>query len=262
MANMNLVTGYIGANHVTSNDVGSFNVALFGGGQYILNRGQKFAATIETNNKLRIHDGDLIMQGRHVRINEGDVVDLTIENGATDYNRNDLVVARYTKNASSGVEAVNLVVVKGTPVIGATEDPTYTAGDIVNDGAILNDMPLYRVEINGLSIAKVTLLAEEAPSIDALADAVETNTKEIKNKVSMQTATATLTAGGWSGNAQLVSVAGVTANSTVIVTAAPDSYEHYNECAVRCSAQGSGTLTFACTDLPTSNVTANVLILV
>lgn len=168
MANMNLVTGYIGTNHVTSNDVGSFNAALFGGGQYILNRGQKFAATVETNNKLRIYDGDLIMQGRHVRINEGDVVDLTIENGATDYNRNDLVVARYTKNASSGVEAVNLVVIKGTPVIGAAEDPAYTAGDIVNDGAMLNDMPLYRVEIKGLSLAKVTFLAEEAQSLESI----------------------------------------------------------------------------------------------
>ena len=106
------------------------------------------------------------------------------------------------------------------------------------------------------------MIAKEAPSIDAMSTAIDTNTENIKNKISMQTATATLTAGGWSGNAQLVSVAGVTANSTVIVTAAPESYEHYNECAVRCSAQGSGTLTFACTDLPTSNVTANVLILV
>ena len=173
MANMNLVTGYIGANHVTSNDVGSFNVALFGEGQYILNRGQKFAATVETNNKLRIHDGDLIMQGRHVRINEGDIVDITIENGATDYNRNDLVVARYTKNASSGVEAVELVVIKGTPVIGVAEDPAYTVGDIVNDGAMLNDMPLYRVEINGLSLAKVTFLAQEAQNMESILKMVD-----------------------------------------------------------------------------------------
>ena len=173
MANMNLVTGYIGSNHVTSNDVGSFNAAIFGGGQYILNRGQKFAATVETNNKLRIHDGDLIMQGRHVRINEGDIVDITIENGATDYNRNDLVVARYTKSASSGVEAVDLVVIKGTPVIGAAEDPAYTVGDIVNDGAMLNDMPLYRVEINGLSLVKVTFLAEEAQSMESILELLD-----------------------------------------------------------------------------------------
>ena len=165
MANMNLVTGYIGENHVTANDAGSFNAAIFGTGQYLLNRGQKFAATVVTNNQLRIADGDLIMQGRHVRIDEGDYVDLTIENGATNYNRNDLIVARYTKDASSGVEAVNLVVINGTAVIGTAEDPKYTVGDIINGGATLNDMPLYRVQIVGLAVTSVTPLAEEVPNV-------------------------------------------------------------------------------------------------
>jgi hypothetical protein len=79
--------------------------------------------------------------------------------------------------------------------------------------------------------------------------------------VTMKTATASLSAGGWSNNQQTVSVSGVTASNTVIVTAAPASYAHYNECAVRCSSQGNGKLTFACTDKPTANLTANVLIL-
>ena len=79
--------------------------------------------------------------------------------------------------------------------------------------------------------------------------------------VSMKTAAVSLPASGWSNNKQTVSVSGMASTNTVIVTAAPASYEHYNECAVRCSAQGNGTLTFTCTDKPTSNLTANVLIL-
>ena len=79
--------------------------------------------------------------------------------------------------------------------------------------------------------------------------------------VAMKTATASLPVASWSSNAQTVSVSGVTASNTVIVTAAPASYEHYNECAVRCSAQAAGTLTFTCTDTPTSALTVNVLIL-
>ena len=79
--------------------------------------------------------------------------------------------------------------------------------------------------------------------------------------VSMKTATASLSASAWSNNQQTVSVAGVTASNTVIVTAAPASYAHYNECAVRCSAQAAGKLTFTCTYKPTANLTANVLIL-
>ena len=79
--------------------------------------------------------------------------------------------------------------------------------------------------------------------------------------VAMQTATVSLPVSGWSNKQQTVSVNGVTASNVVIVTAAPASYEHYNECTVRCSAQAAGKLTFTCTDTPTAALTANVLIL-
>ncbi len=73
----------------------------------------------------------------------------------------------------------------------------------------------------------------------------------------------TLTAAGWNADTktQTVSVAGVTATANCIITAAPDSYITYNEAGVRCTAQGAGTLTFACETVPTADVTANVLIL-
>lgn len=75
--------------------------------------------------------------------------------------------------------------------------------------------------------------------------------------------TATLTAAGWDAGAktQTVSVAGVTATANCIITAAPDSYMAYAEAGVRCTAQGAGTLTFACETVPTADVAANVLIL-
>ena len=72
----------------------------------------------------------------------------------------------------------------------------------------------------------------------------------------------TLTASGWNANAktQTVSVSGVTATANCIITAAPDSYMAYAKAGVRCTAQGAGTLTFACETVPTANVVANVLI--
>ena len=75
--------------------------------------------------------------------------------------------------------------------------------------------------------------------------------------------TATLTAAGWDADAktQTVSVAGVTATANCIITAAPDSYMAYAEAGIRCTAQGAGTLTFACETVPTEDVAANVLIL-
>ena len=73
----------------------------------------------------------------------------------------------------------------------------------------------------------------------------------------------TLAAAGWDADAktQTVSVAGVTATANLIITAAPDSYMAYAEAGVRCTAQGAGTLTFACETVPTADVAANVLIL-
>ena len=73
----------------------------------------------------------------------------------------------------------------------------------------------------------------------------------------------TLSASGWNANAktQTVSVAGVTAAANCIITAAPESYMAYAEAGVRCTAQGAGTLTFACETVPTADVAANVLIL-
>ena len=72
----------------------------------------------------------------------------------------------------------------------------------------------------------------------------------------------TLTSSGWNANAktQTVSVSGVTATANCIITAAPDSYMAYAKAGVRCTAQGAGTLTFACETVPTANVAANVLI--
>lgn len=75
------------------------------------------------------------------------------------------------------------------------------------------------------------------------------------------TASVTLSASGWSENRQTVSVPGVTGDNTVLVTPAPGSYVAYGEAVVYCSAQGSGTLTFTCGELPTADLIANVLIM-
>lgn len=78
---------------------------------------------------------------------------------------------------------------------------------------------------------------------------------------SISTATASLTTSGWSNSTQTVSVSGVTASNTVIVSAAPASIGDYSTCGVYCSAQGSGTLTFTCFDTPESAITVNVMII-
>lgn len=158
MANMHLVTGYAGKTHITAADHGSLHAALFGGGNYVLDRGSKFAATVVTNNKITIADGDIIIQGRHARLNEGITAELTIENGAQGFMRWDMIAVRYTKDSASGVEEANLVVIKGTAVSANPADPAYNTGNLLNGDAATVDVPLYRVVLNGLNVQELVPL--------------------------------------------------------------------------------------------------------
>ena len=151
MGNLHLVTSYAGKEHITAADQGAFNAALIGTGQFVLDKGNGLAAQVITNNQVRILDGELMMQGRFVRLEPGTYVDLAIESGAQGYYRNDLIVARYTKDSVTGVEGCDLVVIKGTAVTGSPADPAYTANDITNGAAALNDFPLWRIPISGIN---------------------------------------------------------------------------------------------------------------
>lgn len=166
LANMHLVTGYAGKEHVTASDHGAFNAALIGTGQFVLEKGKVFEAQVISNNVVRVHDGELMMQGRFVRLNPGTYADLTIENGSQGMKRNDLIAARYTKNTNTGVEEVNLVVIKGTAAESNPVDPAYTEGDITNGEAVLNDYPLWRIPLDGLNVGTPEMLFE--PFIDSM----------------------------------------------------------------------------------------------
>lgn len=147
---MKIVTGYTGTPHITSNDDQAKNQAIFGSGNSILNIGQTFALTINSATSVTIADGDGVMQGVHFRIEPGETETLTLTPGTPGYNRIDLVCARYTKDAVSGVEAVNLVVIEGDPTDGTPTEPTYTTGDILT-GATVVDYPLHKVTFTGVT---------------------------------------------------------------------------------------------------------------
>lgn len=84
----------------------------------------------------------------------------------------------------------------------------------------------------------------------------------IAGMVRMKTFHVTLPAANWSeDNTQTVDLAGVTTDQLLIITAAPESYEPYNDSVVWCSAQGEGTLTFSAKYTPSEDVAANILML-
>ena len=167
MSNMHLVTGYQGQEHIKAIDQAAFNAALIGTGQFVLDKGRVLEAQIISNNQIRILDGELMMQGRFVRLDPGTYVDLTIENGVQGKKRNDLIVARYTKNTVTGIESVDLVVIKGASVNSNPADPAHIEGDITNGASAQHDFPLWRIPIDSLSVGNPVALFGE-PFMDSM----------------------------------------------------------------------------------------------
>lgn len=76
-------------------------------------------------------------------------------------------------------------------------------------------------------------------------------------------ATGILSASGWKNNSQTINLSNVAANSLVTVAPAPTAQNRtaYLEAGVYCSAQGAGTLTFVCEDVPSVNLNVNIQII-
>lgn len=87
--------------------------------------------------------------------------------------------------------------------------------------------------------------------------------RELKTNLSGKiiSKTVLLPASGWADNAQTVTVEGVTAGNIILVGYNPENYEAYSDAGIRCTEQGSGTLTFVCESTPDVDVSANVVIL-
>lgn len=164
-----LVTGYKGSEHIKSADQGSFNAAFFGSGQFVMEMGNQFEGSIVNNNTVRILDGDILMYGRHIRIDPDTFEDLTIETGNAGKNRIDLVCMTYEKNTSDGTEKAYLEVLKGSETEGTPSAPEYTDGNIIT-GAIKNQMPLYKLTVNGVVLQDITPLFKTIPTYKTLAE--------------------------------------------------------------------------------------------
>lgn len=165
MATNYLDTGDTGR-AVSAESDGALFAGIFGSAKYVLENGSQFKAEVQSNNIVKISDGDAVMYGRHVRIPANDSALVTINNGHSGTNRIDLIVFRYTKD-STGKETVDLVVIHGEDSTGTATAPTAVDGNILT-GAMQSDFPLYTVELNGINIVKVNPLFNVIGNISKL----------------------------------------------------------------------------------------------
>lgn len=168
---MDIITGYRGTPHITSMQDRAKNQGVIGEGSYILDVGQQLAAEIVSANEIRVRDGVLSHQGCVANIAAGAYDSLEISNGTQGMLRTDLIVARYTKDAETNVENISLVVIEGEAAASAPATPSYNEGDIQSGDSPV-DMPLYKVNINGVTISSVDLIADTIWSLQSIGDTV------------------------------------------------------------------------------------------
>ena len=107
-------------------------------------------------------------------------------------------------------------------------------------------------------------LWKEAGNEGSMSDFLAAQKGEKGDTGKVTTRTITLESTGWdpAGTGRIsVAVDGVTAESTIIVSPAPDSVATYGKCGVYAAAQEEGRLTFACAMQPQESLTVNIVIL-
>lgn len=169
---MNIITGYRAEPHITAQQDRDVNIGIFGASAKILKGvGSELAATVISANEVEIADGMIMCEGCASEIAHGTTESMTIDNGTQGKLRIDLIVARYNRNTSTGVEDMALIVIKGTPSASDPQSPAYISGTI-SDGDTTVDFPLYQVNIDGISITSVDALVDTVNIPDLISDSI------------------------------------------------------------------------------------------
>lgn len=154
-----IVDGMTGTKHISSDDLAALNTATVGKADCVLEYGNDFALTMASANAATLGTGVGMVGGK--RFWNQAPVQLTVESGAQGQKRNDLVVARYSKT-TEGIESIEPVVIKGTPTTGTPADPATTA----------NDLKLWRVPLNGITVGTPVKLFSHVTPLATLGDSV------------------------------------------------------------------------------------------
>lgn len=154
-----IVDGMTGTKHISSDDLSALNIATIGESNCVLNYGDNFKLTMTNANTATLGTGVGMVGGK--RFWNQAATSLTVQSGTQGQKRNDLIVARYAKT-SDGIESITPVVIKGTPTTGTAADPEVTA----------NDLKLWRVPLDGISVGEPVKLFEPVASLATLGDSV------------------------------------------------------------------------------------------
>lgn len=293
-----IITGYTGTRHITPAMDASVFRNIIGADTYILKDGDQLAGSMPDINTFIVASGSVSMQGYQCLVTQES---LSVDTCPTGYSRKDLVALRYGHNVQTQIDSFTLAVIKGTEVADPTvpSDPAYNSG-IIEDGATAVDFLLYRINLSGstvtfealasdkireASLGDIPLPETSTPLMDGTASIgshftfsrgdhrhptdtsrVPTtrtvNGKALSSNITLTSALqVSIPTASWSNLTATVTATGVTSSNTVIVSPDPSSMNSYVGAGVKCTAQGSNSLTFTCAAVPAAALTVNVLII-
>lgn len=158
-----IVDGMTGTKHISSDDLAALNTATIGKADCVLSYGEDFKLTMASSTSATLGTGVGMVGGR--RFWSASQVSLDVQPGEQGKKRNDLVVARYS-TTSDGIEGIQPVVIGGTPTTGTPVDPDTTS----------DDLKLWRIPLDGISIGEPVRLFDPVTPLAALGDSVSQDT--------------------------------------------------------------------------------------
>ena len=144
-----LVDGKAGTAHISSEDKAIIHQAKFSESDVVFDWGDAFKCSMSSSNTATIGTGCASIQGLDWHITAAESV--TISNGSQGMKRNDIICAHYHRDSSTGVEKVELAMLKGSPNATTAADPTIPSGKILS-GAVDAYMPLWRIPLDGITV--------------------------------------------------------------------------------------------------------------
>lgn len=181
---MELVTGKAGTPHVSSADDGQRIAGEIGAGSYILDTGSRLSVSLVDSNTVRFSKGDMIVQGRHIRLAAPE--DVKVASGTQGKKRTDYICVHYKRDVAGSrptlVETCEWKVLQGTPGTNPTP-PSVPNGNILNGDADVT-VPIAGVYFDGLTTTAPWMRIPVITSLSIVGDTLY-NTKVLYH------------AGGW-----------------------------------------------------------------
>jgi len=147
------------APHIFAEDDAQAFRAVFAGSG-ITDADNRLAATVVSNNSVRLDSGLYSNMGYLLSIPAGKNHALTIGSGTAGMYRRDLIVAEFRRGGGATADTHEFKVVAGnqSPNIGSASRPSLTQNNIAT-GGMLRQEALYEVLLNGTAISSVTRIA-------------------------------------------------------------------------------------------------------